>query len=307
MALRLFIGVALDDATRAALERALRKGASVAPSALRLLAADNWHFTLQFLGSVAESDLAAVQRACAAAAAACAPFEIELGAAGAFKSAHSARVLWIGLARGAEGVTRLYEALLVHTEPLGFEREKRAFSAHLTIARARDPFDARPWLAALRIPPQRMQVSTLTLFRLAPFAEGRALRGARAVPAERLQLTPTPTPTPNSDSEFRLGHGHGFGHGLSARDWRSRPLLRRRRRRAGDVRHEFSSGRPTGAAELLGGEPPPKLDPPPPPPPLPSWQPAAATPSSTHSTRVYPLIRRPRTGRLRPCRRRRTS
>jgi 2'-5' RNA ligase len=165
MKLRLFIGIALDAEARAAIEQALQASARVAPPELRVLPADNWHLTLQFLGSIAEEQLSAVQRACAQAAAARAPFAIELGAAGAFKSPRSARVLWIGLAHGAERVADLYDALLERTEPLGFPREQRPLRAHLTIARAKQPFDARTFLGALHVPPLRMAVSALTLFR----------------------------------------------------------------------------------------------------------------------------------------------
>jgi 2'-5' RNA ligase len=163
--MRLFIGIALDDETRAVIERALHAAAAAAPRDTRFLPPDNWHFTLQFLGAVPEDDAIAVRAACRATAAEIAPFDIQLGRLGAFKSPRSARVMWIGLAHGAEQMTALYEALLVHTEPLGFAREARPFAAHLTVARLKEPADVTRLLAGASLPAARMRVAQLTLFR----------------------------------------------------------------------------------------------------------------------------------------------
>jgi 2'-5' RNA ligase len=181
--LRLFIGVALDDTTRAAIERALQAGTGSAPVGMRFLQPDNWHFTLQFLGAVAEDGAVAVRAACRDTASQAAPFDIELGRVGAFKSARSARVVWIGLAHGAGPMAALYEALLAHTERLGFAREARPFAAHLTVARLKEPADVTRLLASTSIPALRMRVAQLTLFRshLSP-------KGARYEVLERYAL-----------------------------------------------------------------------------------------------------------------------
>jgi 2'-5' RNA ligase len=180
---RLFIGIALHDATRAAIERALQASAAALPKGTRLLAPDNWHLTLQFLGSVSDELAPSVRAACHDTAARSAAFEIELGQVGAFKSPRSARVVWIGLARGAEQLAALYETLTVHTEPLGYTREARPFAAHLSVARIKTPADVRPLLASMRMPVLHMPVSHITLFRshLSP-------RGARYEALEHYAL-----------------------------------------------------------------------------------------------------------------------
>ena len=167
MSQRLFIGIALDDAARAAVQRAIDacNAAHAMPQGLRWLPSDNWHLTLQFLGHVDDATAAAVRDACAATARACERFELELGGSGAFKSARSARVIWFGVSRGQERMAALYDALLQHTEPLGFEREARAYTAHLTLARLKQPLNVEALLPALQLAPARMPVSALTLFR----------------------------------------------------------------------------------------------------------------------------------------------
>lgn len=100
---------------------------------------ENLHFTLRFLGEVGDSALGDVARAAREAAAGHAAFDAALGAAGAFPSARRARVLWLGLAEGAEPLRAVAESLTDALERIGFAREERAFSSHLTIGRVREP------------------------------------------------------------------------------------------------------------------------------------------------------------------------
>lgn len=167
MALRLFVGVGLDEAVRAELARSLplQTPAVEAVPGLRWLAPRNWHLTLQFLGRVQDDALPAVQAACAEAARACSPFAIELGGAGAFKSARRATVLWIGVRAGHERLSALAEALCARTEPLGFAREQREFRSHLTVARLKAPQDVQALLGSLRVPALAMPVAAFTLYR----------------------------------------------------------------------------------------------------------------------------------------------
>lgn len=100
---------------------------------------ENLHFTLRFLGEVGDSALGDVARAARGAAAAHAAFDVALGAAGAFPSPRRARVLWLGLTGGAEPMKAVAASLADALERIGFAREERAFSSHLTIGRVREP------------------------------------------------------------------------------------------------------------------------------------------------------------------------
>jgi 2'-5' RNA ligase len=167
MTQRLFIGVALDEDVRHALEQAtLPQGvARPEPAGLRWLSPASWHFTLQFLGAVADELLAAVREACRQAAGAVGSFEIEPGAPGAFASPRRAGVLCIGLAQGSEHLAALAAAVRSATEPLGFTPETREFSAHITVARLKRPTTVVALLETMRVPALRMRVTELTLFR----------------------------------------------------------------------------------------------------------------------------------------------
>jgi len=100
---------------------------------------ENLHYTLKFLGELGEDGARRAGEAAHEAASSLAAFDVALGAAGAFPNARQARVLWIGLERGEQDLVELARRLDRALAKRGFDREKRAFSPHLTIGRVRDP------------------------------------------------------------------------------------------------------------------------------------------------------------------------
>jgi 2'-5' RNA ligase len=98
---------------------------------------ENIHLTLKFLGSVQEETLGNL---CATLKETCAvhePFDIGLARLGAFPSARRARILWAGVDAGSDRLRALTADLESALAPLDFEREKRAFTPHLTLGRVR--------------------------------------------------------------------------------------------------------------------------------------------------------------------------
>jgi RNA 2',3'-cyclic 3'-phosphodiesterase len=94
----------------------------------------NLHLTLKFLGpAVQAAKIAALRPELERIAAEAAPFDLASRAVGGFPNLGRPRVIWIGL-EGAEllELARRVEDAAVRC---GFERERRAFTAHLTIAR----------------------------------------------------------------------------------------------------------------------------------------------------------------------------
>jgi 2'-5' RNA ligase len=111
---------------------------------------DNLHYTLRFLGEIGDDGLRRVGAAAEEAAAAVPRFEARLGGLGAFPNARRARVIWIGLEEGDEPFARLAKALDAALAKRGFDPEGRAFTAHLTLGRVRDP--GRDWAPRLAAP-----------------------------------------------------------------------------------------------------------------------------------------------------------
>jgi RNA 2',3'-cyclic 3'-phosphodiesterase len=98
---------------------------------------ENVHLTLKFLGDVSGEDLDGVAEALEQVRVRHEPFEAELSGFGAFPSARRARILWAGIGAGSEPLRDLARDVEVSLEPLGFEREDRAYVPHLTLGRAR--------------------------------------------------------------------------------------------------------------------------------------------------------------------------
>jgi 2'-5' RNA ligase len=102
----------------------------------------NIHLTIKFLGDVPASRIEEIQRAVELATAGRPSFEIEVGEAGCFPSPRNPRVLWVGLTSLPDPLKELHEAIEKELARLGFPREPRKFSPHLTIGRIRAPQNA---------------------------------------------------------------------------------------------------------------------------------------------------------------------
>ena len=103
------------------------------------VACDNVHLTLKFLGGVDAARLTALSEALTAAVTGQPAFDLAVRGLGAFPSRTRARVLWAGVADGGPALASLAARVDDALEPLGFPREARAFSAHITLGRVREP------------------------------------------------------------------------------------------------------------------------------------------------------------------------
>jgi len=95
--------------------------------------AEAMHVTLQFLGNIESARLPALEAALRQAAGQIPSFEMELAGLGSFGH----RVLWVGVNRGVEPLSRLAEAVRRATKGFGAHEEERAFNAHVTLGRFR--------------------------------------------------------------------------------------------------------------------------------------------------------------------------
>jgi 2'-5' RNA ligase len=169
--LRLFLALEPSEPVRrrvAALQAELRR--ADARDAVRWVAGENVHLTLQFLGAVPEERVAALEAAARAAAAGAAPLALEVAGAGAFPNGRRARVVWAGVRGEVPALARLVAALGERLAPLGHPAETRPFSPHLTLGRSRDPRGAAGLAAALGhagegAPPATWRVAEVVLFR----------------------------------------------------------------------------------------------------------------------------------------------
>ena len=104
---------------------------------VRWASPENVHLTLTFLGDVREEVLGDLHAALEEVCAGHAPFDVELAGLGAFPSAQRARVLWTGVGAGFEELRSLAADLDDAFAHLGFGREERPYTPHLTLGRVR--------------------------------------------------------------------------------------------------------------------------------------------------------------------------
>ena len=137
--IRTFLAVELPAAHKrklAALEPDFARHAT----SLKWVAPPRLHLTVKFLGGVPEPQLVAVGEAALRSTSRVRPFSLRLSGLGAFPSERAPRVLWVGLERdaGFAALERLFHHLEDELASLGFPREERQFSPHITLARVRD-------------------------------------------------------------------------------------------------------------------------------------------------------------------------
>jgi 2'-5' RNA ligase len=136
--MRTFIAIELIDAIRnelAQIQARLRySGADV-----KWVERENIHLTIRFLGEVREERIEEVSSALDEVARGSRPFEISIKDLGVFPKLEFPRVVWVGLEKGKDESREIAREVDERLERLGFQRESRPFSPHLTIGRVRSP------------------------------------------------------------------------------------------------------------------------------------------------------------------------
>jgi len=138
--MRAFIGIEVSDGTREALGEAVRE-LGTCGAQVKWVAAANLHLTIKFLGEIDETTAESVKGAMrlvvsGQGAVAGGGFEFEVAGLGCFPPRGTPRVVWAGVMRGADAVTRVQGKLESALKPLGFEQE-RDFVPHVTLGRVK--------------------------------------------------------------------------------------------------------------------------------------------------------------------------
>jgi 2'-5' RNA ligase len=160
--MRTFIAIEFDEAVRRQLGAIQTRLKPKCPK-VKWVDPRQIHLTLKFLGEIAEGQVAAVGEALNALAGGCRPFEVKVEGLGCFPPGGGVDVLWVGLKDPSGQLAACQAKCEELIEPLGFPRERRAFSPHLTLARNRDPASGAKIRAALTAePPAVVGTQTVT-------------------------------------------------------------------------------------------------------------------------------------------------
>ncbi len=139
--LRLFIAVEIPAEVRKRLGE-IEKELVASGADVKWVPEGNFHATLKFLGGVSSARVDAVTSAIEGAVQGVPGFEVCLAGVGAFPNLRRPNVVWVGMKSGADQMKVLAERVERAMEPLGFAPEKRPFSPHITLGRARTPKNA---------------------------------------------------------------------------------------------------------------------------------------------------------------------
>ena len=153
------------------------------------VAPQNFHITVKFLGGIDEERVPTIVEAVRAATAGHRAFTLEIRGLGAFPAPTRPRVLWAGVTEGAAALIALAGAVDAALAALGFEREARAFTAHVTLARVREPRRVPPLADAIdRAGAQRFGGPLID--HVALVRSDLSPRGARYTPLATIPLAP---------------------------------------------------------------------------------------------------------------------
>ncbi|HEY3415747.1 MAG TPA: RNA 2',3'-cyclic phosphodiesterase [Armatimonadota bacterium] len=135
---RTFIATDIDPAIIARLA-ALQDVWRAAGAPVAWVRPTGMHLTLKFLGNVPEERLPTVADILTAVAQRHTPFNLTLAGTGGFPNLRRPRVLWVGVTEGAAELAELAREVDDELAALGFPREARPFSPHLTLGRVKAP------------------------------------------------------------------------------------------------------------------------------------------------------------------------
>ena len=134
--LRLFLAVPVEqDILDTLVKAADRLRESRAP--VRWVRPEGMHLTVKFLGDTDRGKVQPLIQGLSRECMGVEPFPISVIGIGAYPNLRRPRVIWAGVDEPSRTLLRLYEAVEDVCAPLGWEREKRKFSPHITVGRVK--------------------------------------------------------------------------------------------------------------------------------------------------------------------------
>jgi 2'-5' RNA ligase len=134
--LRLFLAIAVSPEIRGSLERAVNR-LRESRAAVRWLKPDAVHQTVKYLGDTPEDDLDGLIRSMRSVCADVVPFPITVTGLGAYPDARRPRIVWAAVREPSGTLQQLWKDTEEAAHTLGWQREKRGFTPHITLGRVK--------------------------------------------------------------------------------------------------------------------------------------------------------------------------
>jgi 2'-5' RNA ligase len=137
MIIRAFIAIELPEIIQQAIiKQTARLRQNISGELIRWTPVKNIHLTLKFLGDVPANHLDFVKQSLTQTAKTSMPFDLQVGSLGSFPNAKQPRVLWVGV-HAPPALNTLQQNIDIAMDRLGYKKEDRLFSPHLTLGRVR--------------------------------------------------------------------------------------------------------------------------------------------------------------------------
>lgn len=136
--IRSFIAIELPEDVRAGLRRLQAELKLPQHSFVKCVAPEGIHLTLKFLGNISPAKVTEITGVMKRASQGVSPFQLQITEVGAFPNMRQPRVLWVGIKGELDKLVAWQKRIDNGLMPLGFAKETRPFTPHLTLARLRE-------------------------------------------------------------------------------------------------------------------------------------------------------------------------
>ncbi|MCL2711561.1 MAG: RNA 2',3'-cyclic phosphodiesterase [Planctomycetaceae bacterium] len=136
--IRTFIAVSLSPSVLSGIEKLMRTLRTNVED-VRWVEAHHLHVTLKFLGDIPLNELPQLIRAVTHSTSRIDSFDLTFQGFGAFPNRESPKTIWIGCREGSENLIQLAARIDEGLFSIGYPKETKRFSPHLTIGRVKKP------------------------------------------------------------------------------------------------------------------------------------------------------------------------
>lgn len=134
--MRLFVAVNIPDEIRESLF-AFQNELKMSLADVKWIDKNQFHLTLKFLGDTEENSIENIVNGVSKAVLKLKPFKLSFLKIGVFPDIKRPKVIWAGVGEGKDELRKIAQDIEHNLDALGFQKEKREFSAHLTLGRFR--------------------------------------------------------------------------------------------------------------------------------------------------------------------------
>jgi len=140
-----FIAIDIDSLSKIVeFENKIKQSGAI----VKLVEPKNIHITLKFLGDTDEEQVDEIEEIIKKAVEGIDPFKIQLKSTGVFPNQNYIKVVWVGIYNGDQ-IGIIANKIDEKLSEIGFKKENREFSSHLTIARVKSAINKEQLLQVI--------------------------------------------------------------------------------------------------------------------------------------------------------------